>query len=39
VGGGFNNIADGEGSSVSGGNSRTAPDFYDWAAGTLLEDF
>lgn len=37
VGGGLQNVASGNSSSVSGGNRRTAPNEFNWAAGSLLE--
>ena len=39
VSGGYSNTASGNSSSVSGGANRTVSGPYDWAAGTLFEDF
>ena len=39
VSGGDNNTAGGRASSVSGGFNRSASGSYDWAAGSLFEDF
>ena len=39
VSGGRFNFATGFDTSVSGGSGRTASDDFDWAAGSLLEDF
>jgi hypothetical protein len=39
VTGGDRNVASGVGSSVSGGQERTAEGDFDWVAGSLLEDF
>ena len=39
VSGGFTNFATGQFSSVSGGMLRQASKEFDWAAGTLFEDF
>ena len=38
VSGGHDNTASGAASSISGGNTRTAPDTDDRVAGSLLED-
>jgi len=39
VSGGSQNTAGGQRSSVSGGEFRFAPNFVDWAAGSLFEEF
>ena len=39
VSGGAGNTASGDSSSVSGGQTRSATDLFDWAAGSLFEDF
>jgi hypothetical protein len=37
ISGGYLNVANGLASSVSGGENRTAPNDYNWAAGALFE--
>ena len=39
VSGGLSNTASGRNSSVSGGWSRSVSGAYDWAAGSLFEDY